>query len=485
MKRWLNRSLDLLANSLESPQYELNELDWKTELSVNKKRLSEHLSAFANFPGGGFLVYGIGPTGELVGVDESQIEKTVHRLVNLGRDALEPSLALDHMVTEFRSVRLLLIHVPESPEKPVHLRGKDLEHAFIRSGETTRRASRNEIGSMMLHSRPPTWEELRSGVLMVDEEWRDVLEVGPILEMLDRPVPTENEKLLSWMEEQGFIIRVPSEGFFITNLGAIASAKKLGSFSRLGQKAIRVITYDGVSKIKTRIEQEHDRGYAISFRDLMEYVMSLLPQSEVIKQALRQTKTIYPEIALREIIANALIHQDFSITGAGPLVEIFDDRVEISNPGGLLPSKRLDRLIGSQPESRNERLARAFRLYKICEQRGSGLVKAGIETELYGLPPIQFEDGGSYFKVTLFTPRTFAQMSPRERLDACYQHTVLRYCSREEMTNKSLRERLKMPDRHRSMVSVLIQDAVEAGLIKPADPTNTSKKFARYIPAWA
>jgi predicted HTH transcriptional regulator len=213
--------------------------------------------------------------------------------------------------------------------------------------------------------------------------------------------------------------------------------------------------------------------------------MTLLPQSEVIEKALRTKRTVYPEIALREIVANALIHQDFSVTGAGPLIEIFDDRIEMSNPGGLLPSKRLDRLIGTQPESRNEQLARAFRRYKICEERGSGLLKAGLQVELYGLPPIEFTAGPNHFKVTLYSPRTFAEMSARERLEACYQHAVLKYYSDSAMTNTTLRERLKMPEKQRSMVSVLIQDAIDLRLVKPADPENKSKKFAEYVPFWA
>ena len=240
-----------------------------------------------------------------------------------------------------------------------------------------------------------------------------------------------------------------------------------------------------LNKAKTKQEQEGTRGYAISFQGLMQFIMSLLPQSEVIEQALRKKRTVYPEIALREIVANALIHQDFSITGAGPLIEIYDDRIEVSNPGGLLPSKRLDRLIGTQPESRNEQLARAFRRYKICEERGSGLLKAGLQIELYGLPPIEFVAGPNHFKVTLYSPRTFAKMSAHERLEACYQHAVLKYYSDSAMTNTSLRERLKMPEKQRSMVSVLIQEAIDKRLVKNADPQNKSRKFAEYVPFWA
>ena len=485
MKAWMPKAMELLKVSLEPPRHELNELDWKAAMSPDKKRLTEHLSAFANQPGGGFMVYGIDDTGTPREVDAKTIETTINQLANLGRQGLEPPMALDHAVEDYESAHLLFVHVPESAVKPVHLRGKSLEHAFIRSGGTTRAASRQEIGTLMLHSRMPRWEELHASVLLTDAELSAVLNVEPIIKMVERPAPTPPEEMLTWMAGERFVTREPAGGGYVTNLGAIAAARKLTDFPDLSRKAVRVVVYDGLNKAKTKQEQEGTKGYAISFQGLLQFVMSLLPQSEVIEQALRRKRTVYPEIALREIVANALIHQDFSITGAGPLIEVFDDRIEISNPGGLLPSKRLDRLIGTQPESRNELLARAFRRYKICEERGSGLLKAGLQVELYGLPPIEFAAGTNHFKVTLYAPRTFAQMSARERLEACYQHAVLKHYSDSTMTNKSLRERLKMPEKQRSMVSVLIQEALDKKRIKRADPENKSRKFAEYVPMWA
>ncbi|MCC8992485.1 MAG: putative DNA binding domain-containing protein [Candidatus Contendobacter sp.] len=486
MKTWITKALELLRASLEPPKHELNELDWKTALSHDKKRLTEHLSALANQPGGGYLVFGVDNTGAPVGVDDKAVEFTVNQLANLGRAGLEPPLALDHAIEDYESVPLLFVHVPESAVKPVHLRGKGLEEAFIRSGGTTRKASRQEIGTMMLNSRTPRWEELHaSSVLLPDTEFTAKLNIEPIFRMLERPLTTTQEDTLAWMASERFIVREPAGGGYVTNLGAIATARKLADFPDLSRKAVRVVVYDGLNKAKTKQEQEGTKGYAISFQGLIEFVMALLPQSEVIEKALRTKRTVYPEIALREIVANALIHQDFSVTGAGPLIEIFDDRIDVSNPGGLLPSKRLDRLIGTQPESRNEQLARAFRRYKICEERGSGLLKAGLQVELYGLPPIEFTAGPNHFKVTLYSPRTFAEMSAHERLEACYQHAVLRYYSDSAMTNTTLRERLKMPEKQRSMVSVLIQDAIDRHLVKSADPENKSKKFAQYVPFWA
>ena len=484
-KQWVQRAHALLDSSLRPPHHELNEVDWKAGLSIDKKRLTEHLSAFANHPGGGYLTFGIRSDGHFEELTPAQIETITGTLSNLGRDALEPALQLDHATLKLEGGSVLLVHVPESTVKPVHRRGEPLDRTFIRSGGTTRSASRQEVGLMMLHSKTPRWEDLHASLLLSDDRLLEMLDVEPIFAMLDRPAPQRIEERLTWMAGESFIDRHPGGGGYITNLGAITAAKRLALFPELSRKATRVVVYRGMNEVDTRLERESTLGYVLSFQNLIRYVSSLLPQNEVIEQALRQKRTLYPELALRELIANALIHQDFSISGAGPLIEIFDDRIEISNPGGLLPSKSLDRLIGTQPESRNEKLARAYRQYRMCEERGSGLLKAGTSVELYGLPPIRFEQTGNFFKVTLFAPRTFAEMSVPERLNACYQHTVLRYLSSSAMTNKSLRERLKMPEKQRSMVSVLIQEAVDRKLIVSADPASKSKKFAEYIPAWA
>jgi ATP-dependent DNA helicase RecG len=485
MKSWLDKAMELLKASLDPPQHELNELDWKTDLSPLKHRMTEHLSAFSNYPGGGFLVFGIGSKGIPARLNETQVDTIITQLTNLGRDALDPAICIDHSVASYMSSRLLFIYIPESLVKPVHLRGKSLDHAYIRSGGSTRRATRQDIGHLLLHSHTPRWEELHASLLLSGERCISLLDTETILKMLKHPIPTDMQELLNWMVQEQFLIAGPSDGFYITNLGAIATASQLADFPDISRKAVRVIIYDGVNKERAKHEQEQKRGYAVRFQGLISYVMSVLPSSEVVEDALRVNRTVFPEIALREIIANALIHQDFSITGSGPLIEIFDNRIEISNPGGLLPSKRLDRLIGTQPESRNEKLARSFRRYGICEERGSGLLKAGLAVELYGLPPIDFAASQSHFKVTLFAPRVFGQMSHRERLAACYQHTVLKFFSDSAMTNTSLRERLKMPERQSSMISVLIREAVDSGLIKQADPENRSLKFAKYIPSWA
>lgn len=311
------------------------------------------------------------------------------------------------------------------------------------------------------------------------------MEYDKILELLKRPVPSTIQEITKWLVDEKMVVDVDGKGFYITNFGAIAAAKDLNRFDGLARKAIRLIKYEGNTKAAGSKEFPGTKGYAIGFEGLIQFIKGLLPGSEVIKNALREETLIYPEIALRELIANILIHQDFTLRGSGPMIEIFIDRIEFTNPGRLLPSKKLDRLIRTTPESRNEILASVFRRYNICEERGSGFEKAVIAIELFGLPPLKFEETENSFKVIMYSPKKYAEMSLEERIEACYQHSIIEYYGKGGFNNASLRKRFGMHDKQAAQISNLIKDAIEAGKIKPRDEGNQSKKFSLYIPYWA
>ncbi len=483
-KLWISQATRILRETLQPLPTEVNELDWKSDLSPNKERLVEHLSAFANHPGGGFLVFGIADSPfRLKGVTAEEAHEIVTKLANLGRHAVEPPIIIDHAVVEWEGVSLLFVNIPEPAVRPVHLRGKSVENAWIRSGGSTRKASRQEIGGLLMNSNAPRWETMRASKLLTTDAAVDALHVSTIADLLNRPLPKDKDELIGWMCEEN-MIELDRGGAYITNFGAMSAAKDLTQFDSLARKRLRVIRYRGLNKVSTIDEQIENQGYAVSFDGLIKQLKLVLPHSEVIRAALRSDTFLYPELALRELIANALIHQDFSLSGTGPMLEIFDNRIEFVSPGRLLPGKTPDRLIGTTPLSRNELLASHFRRYRLCEERGTGFEKVVTQAELYGLPPLQFIPTENAFKVVLFAPRQFLQMSRSERIEACYQHAVLRHLSTSSMTNTSLRERLKMSERQRNQVTNLISDAVNSGRIKRKDP-ESANKFAEYIPYWA
>lgn len=486
MKNWIPKAIMWLDKSLGEVPTELNEIDWKETLSPNNDKLCKHISAFANLPGGGYLAFGIdNHSGEVLGIGKTGADTIVEKLASLCRDGVEPLVNIDHVIETFRGKPLLLIHIRESAIKPVHLKSKTIEEAFIRSGGTTRKASRQEVGALMLNSKSPTWEELHASKLLNDVEIITLLEYDKVLQMLGKPVPSTVPEILQWLIDEKMIEDVDGKGYYITNFGALAAAKDLNKFDGLSRKAVRLIKYEGRNKAAGSKEYPGSKGYAIGFEGLIQFIKSLLPGSEVIKNALRHETSIYPEIAIRELTANCLIHQDFSIRGSGPMIEIFEDRIEFTNPGKLLPTKKLDRLIRTTPESRNEILAAAFRRYNICEERGSGFEKSVQAIELYGLPPLKFEESENAFKVTMFSPRKFADMSNEERIEACYQHSIIMYFGEGGFNNTSLRKRFGMHDKQAPQISKLIRDAIEAKKIKSKDPESESKKFSLYVPYWA
>jgi ATP-dependent DNA helicase RecG len=388
-KHWIAEGLQCLEECLRPLAHEINELDWKIQISADKNRLAEHLMAFANHPNGGIVAFGINDTGAVIGIDADAVEQIANTLANLGRGAIEPPLAIDHAVVEFRGRNVLLVRVPEQPVKPAHRRGKPIEETWIRSAGTTRKASRQEVGALMLNSATPSWEDVRASSLVDLAELNGLLDLESIALLLQRPLPVGTDNLAAWLKAEG--IAVPDgRGWYITNFGVIAAARRLEDFPSLSRKRLRVIRYRGTNKVESIDELVAPRGYAVGFERLIAHLKRVLPYSEVIQQSLRTTTTVYPDIALREMIANALIHQDFSVTGAGPTVEIFDDRIEITNPGTLLPGKKPDRLIGTTPQSRNEKLASSFRRFRICEERGTGFQKIVKAIELFGLPRLYF-----------------------------------------------------------------------------------------------
>jgi ATP-dependent DNA helicase RecG len=306
------------------------------------------------------------------------------------------------------------------------------------------------------------------------------LDTQSYFDLMQLPYPATRDAVLSRLAQEQLI--VGSEGFWnITNLGALLFAKDLRQFGALSRKVPRVIVYKGANKLETVREQIGSKGYAVGFEGLLGYINSQLPANEVIGQALRTETRMYPEIAIRELVANALVHQDLEDFGSFVMIEIYSDRIEITNPGTpLIPT---DRFI-DEYKSRNERLTDLMRRFRICEEKSSGIDKVVAFAEAFQLPAPDFRTGEQHTSVVLFAHKDFDDMDRKERVRACYQHACLLYVSNQKMTNQSLRERFKLPENKAEAISRIISDAMADGKIKSDDPENRSRRYAKYIPFW-
>ncbi|MEO1636906.1 MAG: ATP-binding protein, partial [Cyanobacteria bacterium J06631_9] len=315
-----------------------------------------------------------------------------------------------------------------------------------------------------------------------EEEVVQLIDYPAYFDLMDLPLPETRTGVLQALANDDLIRRNNYGSWDVTNIGAILFAKKLTQFPSLKRKAVRVIQYKGNSRIETIREQAGTRGYASGFESLILYINGLLPSSEVIEQVFRRTVPMYPEIAVRELVANMLIHQNFSITGAGPMVEIFEDRMEITNPGK--PLVETERFLDSPPKSRNEAIASLMRRMGICEERGTGVDKVVLQAETYQLPAPIFEVIGDNTRSVLLSPRPLTKMDKDDRIRACYLHSCLRYANRDFMTNSTIRERFGIAEKNRATASRLIKEAIKAEAIKPYDAAAASK-LMKYVPFWA
>lgn len=394
---------------------------------------------------------------------------------------LQPQVGFRFHEVEQDGLRFVILEVPRAVQYPVQFKGE----AFVRVGSYRKKLSAHPAVAAQLYEelRSTAFETLRAAEHRTTQQVLGLLDYAVYFDLLGLGLPTSPDAVAERLAEDDLIVRDDAGGWDVTNLGALLFARDLNAFPALRRKSVRVIEYTGRNRVRTNREQEGRKGYAVGFDGLMQYLHALVPRNEVIGQALREDVPMYPDLAIRELVANALIHQDLSIRGAGPTVELFEDRIEITNPG--LPLVTPLRFLGTAPRSRNEALASFMRRIGYCEERGSGIYKVVQSVESFQLPAPLFETTDHATRAVLFAHKDFGKMSRDEKIKACYWHACLRQADREQLTNTTLRERFGLDATATPTVSRIIRETVKAGLIKPFDPEQRSRGLMSYVPFWA
>lgn len=454
----------------------------------NPEEIGECLSALSNAAAlygkmHAYLIWGIADgTHDVVGTifqpaaakkGNEELESWLLRLLN-------PRIDFRFLATTVENKSVVILEIPRASGKPVQFQGQE----FIRIGSYRKKLKdypEKERELWRIFDRVP-FEELKAIERLSGDEVLRLLDYPSYFDMLRLPLPNGAEKILQQLAEDRMIGTNIAGGWDITNLGAILFAKNLNQFKGLARKAMRVVVYEGKGRLITVREQTGGKGYASGFEGLIDFVNALVPRNEVVGKALRKDVPMYPEVAIRELVANALIHQDFSITGSGPMIDIFSDRMEITNPGP--PLVKTERFLDAPPRSRNETLASFMRRVGICEERGTGIDKVVSATEFFQLPAPSFEAPEGNTRAVLFAHKELKDMDRTDRIRACYLHACLRFVERNPMTNSSLRERFGIVEHNSAIASRIIRDTSEDKLIKPYDPTQ-GKKYAKYVPFWA
>ena len=483
-KNYIN---DIILSAIKNPE-ETPCIEFKVN-NRDPQEIGEYISALSNTAAlfnqeHAFLIWGVtNDTHEIVGTTfNPQKEKINGQGIDLWISTqLNPQVQFYFHSTIIDDKELVLLEVSRAYATPIKFRNID----YIRIDSYKKKLKDypdTERELWAIFSKKP-FESLIAMENISSDLVLRLLDYASYFEMLSLDLPSDKNGIIEALLEDGMISKSETGNYNITNLGAILFAKKLSEFPSLERKAIRVIKYEGNDRISSASkEQVGGKGYANGFEGLIEYVNNLLPNNEILGRAFRKVVPMYPELAIRELVANAIIHQNFFMNGTSPMIEIFSNRMEITNPGTPLIDK--SRFLDHPPLSRNEKLAAFMRRIGVCEERGSGYDKVVYQTEEYQLPAPDIEIYENHTKVTLFAHVEYAKMSKNDRYRACYLHACLKRVNRDYMTNSSLRERFKIDSKNSSMISRLLNETCEEGLIKISDE-STSDKNRKYLPYWA
>lgn len=356
--------------------------------------------------------------------------------------------------------------------------------AYIRNGSQTKKLA--DVASLQ----EKLWEKLSQSkyetlAAVTDltlEKALQAIAYTKYFDSLGLATPSVNESIAHYLIEDSLLIKQDNGLYSLTNLAMLLFAKKLSNYPALSHRAIRVVAYEGTNRLNIKKNTPpFDEGYAVCLENVIRYIDAFLPGREII-DTIRHTESAYPVAAIREALANACIHQELSISGASILVEIFSNRIEITNPG--VPLINADRILDNPPRSRNEVMSSLMRRMNMCEELGSGWDRIILGCELMQLPAPRITIYEESTKVTFFEKIHYSNMSEDDRLWSCYMHACIMYIQSSALTNTSLRERFGIPATSSGSVSRLIKLAIERNLIKPLD-SNNAPRYMRYIPFWA
>lgn len=472
----------LLKMTTESSWLEFKHENFKPDM------IGEDFSAIANAAAlehrdCGYMVWGVNNVShEVEGTQWNlqTLKKGNEELENWLRHQLSENADFEAATTEIEGKQVVVVRIAAAVMTPVSFNGV----AYVRIGSITKKLQAYPAVEARL------WKVLGGSKFEMQIAARDLtladvqarMDVTVYFERCRIPQPVEFDKALHYLEQEGAVLKQDNGLYSITNLGALLFARQFALFPSVASKFFRVVRHEGDSRLEMLQDRDFTKGYAYSFEEGLQFAMTVMRTREPIVGSVRKVWTAIPEKAMREALANALVHRDMTDDSTDVIVEVFDSRVEMTNPGVLLVDPK--RIIDNPPKARNPKLTELMRRMHFCEASGSGWDKIITSCEAEHLPPPHIDTYESSVKVTLFAEQPYGKMSRAEKILAIYYHACVQYMISERLTNSSLRVRFALKDSDAANLSRLVKEAVAEGLIKPFDPA-AGRKFMTYVPYWA
>jgi ATP-dependent DNA helicase RecG len=444
-----------LVADVQRRRSELDNVEVKAARGGTPRRLYEALSAFANRTGGGVLLFGLDEEKDFSIVGVGNAQRLQEEVTHLASAEMEPALRPQIVVDEINGEAVIAVEIEEvaANQKPCFYKPAGLASgAYIRSGNTNRQMTEYEVfGYLSGRGQPTHDEDLVANAtfndldpVLLDKLLSQLRSSRPHAAYLDGP----REEVLIRLHicsHDGGVLRP-------TLAGLLMFGKYPQEF--FPQLMITFLQYYGTTEEERTprgerfMDNQRFEGPIPEMIDRAEiYVMGAMRKASLIEGMFRRDIPEYPREALREAIANAVAHRDYSSYVRGSYIQIrmFADRLEIQSPGGLFGNVTVENL-EEEHSTRNARLMRMMEDWHIVENRGSGIKTMLQAMRTANLEPPRFNDRRSSFLVTfrnhtLMNPEAITWLNQfadqaledRQRLALVY----LRY--NEQMTNSDYR----------------------------------------------
>ena len=374
-------------------------MEFKESLKL-KDEIGETVSAFSNLDGGTVIV-GVSDRGGVLGVDIGK--NTLEELANYIKRNTDPQIFPSVKVLEIGGKNVVMVEVDESQEKPVFFKN----HAYKRVGKTNQMISSSELRKLAKESGGRVyWDERVCEDVSLEDIDEEKVRLFLRKAKYERRLEIDPDILVKEALERLSLIK----GDKLTNASILLFGKEPQKFFL--QTKLRCARYKGTTPI-TFIDLKIVEGDIIDQVEKAEnFVLSHIKKAAKIVGFERQEVWEYPLNALREAIVNAICHRDYAYS-SDITIGVFDDRVEISNPG-TLPEPLTPEDLKKQHKSipRNPLVANAFFLIRNIEQWGEGtnkIVKWCLE---HGLREPDFEEIAGGFLVRFYAPEDILSLIP-------------------------------------------------------------------------
>jgi len=393
--------MNKLPEILKQP--EGRKLEFKETLPANTDLIKTVL-AFANDAGGELYIGIRDSPREVTGINEDELIPLEEKISNIIHDCCEPVILPEISFLTHDNKHIIKTIIYKGSNPTYHLKGKSIEEStYIRVGSTNRLASPEIIAELERRKRNISFDSELSYLKTADEinlkSFKDFFREKTGDELTAQVM----QKLELYQTEQGK--KLPTHALILLSDDELR--KQLFSFAKIECARFKGTipgNFIDQKTIDVNIPLQPEQAYQFVLRHISE-------GSADYTGVYRNDRWEYPVIAIREVIRNAVIHRDYSLTGKDIKIAVFDDKIEITSPGKLLPTVDFNDMEAGQSDIRNKILAPVFKRLGIIEQWGNGLRLIAHELQNYPEIALEWKEPGIAFRVTFLKKNYVAEQT--------------------------------------------------------------------------